>query len=256
MAKFLNHEQLNEAIFKLFEEAERGLTIVSPFVKLHPRLKQILDKRKDDSNFFIEILYGKNIEKVEKSMSQDDLDYFKGFRNVEIRYNEHLHAKYYANDFSSIITSLNLYQYSIDNNIESGVLFESGWLSREGRTDREAFEYFGKIIGESKVVFSKDIKEQKVFFGLFTRDDGSEVVADNTEEFYGNKGYCIRTGVEIPFNPERPFSPEAFKSWNKFKNKGFKEKYCHYSGEESNGETSFERPILKKNWSNAQKFMN
>ena len=30
------------------------------------------------------------------------------------------------------------------------------------------------------------------------------------------------------------------------------EKYCHFSGEPSNGETSFNKPILKKNWKKAK----
>lgn len=32
----------------------------------------------------------------------------------------------------------------------------------------------------------------------------------------------------------------------------YKEKYCHFSGEPSNGETSVNKPILKKNWKKAQ----
>ena len=45
-----------------------------------------------------------------------------------------------------------------------------------------------------------------------------------------------------------PFSQKAYKSWQKFKNEEYPEKYCHYSGEPSYGETSFSKPILKKNW--------
>jgi hypothetical protein len=97
-----------------------------------------------------------------KSWSIDDLDYFKGFRNVEIRYNENLHAKYYANESSSIITSLNLYEYSMKNNIGSGVLFERGLLSEDRRNDITAFDYFTDIITESKVICSKDIKEKRI----------------------------------------------------------------------------------------------
>lgn len=37
-----------------------------------------------------------------------------------------------------------------------------------------------------------------------------------------------------------------------FKNPDFPEKYCHFSGEESNGETSVNRPILNKNWKKAK----
>ena len=263
MAKFLNHTELNEAVFDLFENAEEQLTIVSPFIKLHPKLKQILDKKKDDPDFFIELLYGKNVEKVEKSMSENDLDYFKSFRNVEIRYNEHLHAKYYANENSSIVTSLNLYEYSINNNIESGVLFQSGLLSLDRKNDIEAFNYFGEIIDESEVVYSKGVKKEKVFFGLFTKDGGSEVLEDNTKEFYGKsktqsksapkikKGYCIRTGDQIPFNTKKPYSDKSFTSWNRYKDENYKEKYCHYSGEKSDGKTSMKRPILSKNWKKA-----
>ncbi|WP_114778722.1 phospholipase D family protein [Botryobacter ruber] len=64
-------------------------------------------------------------------------------------------------------------------------------------------------------------------------------------------GYCIRTGVKIPFNPKAPLCHDAYKSWAQFKNEDFKEKYCHYSGEASNGETSVRRPILRKNWNKA-----
>lgn len=64
-------------------------------------------------------------------------------------------------------------------------------------------------------------------------------------------GYCIRTGVEIPFNIEKPLSAEAYCSWSKFSNPDYPEKYCHYSGELSNGETSVNKPILKKYWKKA-----
>lgn len=66
------------------------------------------------------------------------------------------------------------------------------------------------------------------------------------------KGYCIRKGVEIPFDIERPFSPEAFKSYIQHNNPDYAEKYCHFSGELSNGETSFRYPIMKKNWKKAE----
>ena len=66
------------------------------------------------------------------------------------------------------------------------------------------------------------------------------------------KGFCIRTGIEIPFNLEKPMSYEAFKSWSKYSDPDYSEKFCHFSGEQSNGETSVSRPILKKNWKKAK----
>ena len=61
-------------------------------------------------------------------------------------------------------------------------------------------------------------------------------------------GYCIRTGKQIQFNEKQPMSEDAYQSWAKFSNKDYPEKYCHFSGETSNGETTFSRPILRKNW--------
>jgi hypothetical protein len=65
-------------------------------------------------------------------------------------------------------------------------------------------------------------------------------------------GYCIRTGVEIPFDVEKPFSYEAYKKWNESGDIDHPEKYCHFSGEPSNGETNAGKPILKKNWKKAK----
>ena len=65
-------------------------------------------------------------------------------------------------------------------------------------------------------------------------------------------GFCIRTGVEIPFNVEKPMNYDAFKSWSKYGDTEYAEKFCHFSGEPSNGETSVSRPILKKNWKKAK----
>jgi hypothetical protein len=63
----------------------------------------------------------------------------------------------------------------------------------------------------------------------------------------------IRTGIEIPFNIEKPLSYDAYKKWSEFGDPDYPEKFCHFSGEKSNGETSVSRPILKKNWNKANK---
>lgn len=246
----------------MFEEAEEGITIVSPYIKLHTDIKKVLRKKMDDPDFMIEVMYGKNERDIAKSLSVDDLEFFKGFQNVYIHYQENLHAKYYANEKKSIITSINLHEYSIDNNIEVGILLESKFLGIGGDNsmDKEAFEYFGGIFERSKPVYFKEVKKKKRFFGLFETNDGHDI-EDHSKKMYQTSsqpfkapqkmGYCIRTGVKVPFNPKQPFSADAFKSWNQYQNKDFREKYCHFSGEPSNGETSFAKPILSKNWKKA-----
>ncbi len=265
MSRFIKHTELAKEIKKIFEEAEEEITIVSPYIKLHPDIKKILHSKKNDDNFTIEIMYGKNEGDISKSLSKEDLEFFKEFKNVYIHYQENLHAKYYANEKKSIITSINLHEYSFNHNIEVGILLERKFfgIGGDNSMDTEAFEYFGDIFKKSKAVFVKEVKEKKVFFGLFTKNDGTEILEDNSKNMYASTvarkpaktslkmGFCIRTGSEIPFDSKHPFSESAFKSWNQFKNKDFKEKYCHFSGESSNGETTFARPILAKNWKKA-----
>ena len=57
-------------------------------------------------------------------------------------------------------------------------------------------------------------------------------------------GYCIRTGETIPFNPERPYSYQAYKTWAQFGNEDYPERYCHRTGRPSQGNTSMRHPIL------------
>lgn len=47
-------------------------------------------------------------------------------------------------------------------------------------------------------------------------------------------------------------SYDAYKSWNKYNDPEYAEKFCHFSGEPSKGETSVSGPILKKNWQKAK----
>ncbi len=65
-------------------------------------------------------------------------------------------------------------------------------------------------------------------------------------------GFCIRTGTAIPFNQKHPMCDTAYQSWKKFRNPDYPEKFCHFSKELSNGETTFLKPVLKKNWNKAK----
>lgn len=67
---------------------------------------------------------------------------------------------------------------------------------------------------------------------------------NNNRNQHTESGYCIRTGVKIPFDPRRPFSLEAYHSWVSYSNWNFQENYCHRTGRESNGKTSMANPIL------------
>ena len=286
MAKFLTGNELNSELEKIFEDAQEQIILISPYIKLHDRFISTLKSKKDNPNLEITIVFGKNEDDLSKSMKYEDFEFFKEFPNIQIRHERRLHAKYYANETAAILSSMNLYSYSQDNNIEAGILTKVTLIGNIGNSirskvtgtdslDDQAWGCFLRVIEQSDLLF-----EKKPQFDKGTLNSGfnkkyleSSIEVDKLSEFFSNKksssaqkrkgsfekkpvdsksqGYCIRTGVSIPFNTKRPFSDSAFTSWNKFKDPDYKEKFCHYSGEASNGETSFTRPILKKNWKKA-----
>lgn len=301
MAKFLTGNELNAALEKLFEQAEEQIILISPYIKLHDRFASTLRTKKDNSKLEIIIVFGKNEEDLSRSMKEDDFNFFKDFPNIQIRYEKRLHAKYYANEYSAILTSMNLYNFSQDNNIEAGVLTTSSLLgilannlitnvSGQDTLDNAASDYFKRVIDQSELLFKRVPEYESAIFGITKKYKSSRIEVDKLTQFFenksrndlssrkdfnekkiyerpvttplekpkqtGNLGYCIRTGKQIPFNANRPYSDEAFQSWSKFGNEDYPEKFCHFSGESSNGETTKAKPILRKNWKKAKETHN
>jgi len=289
MAKFLTGNRLNTEIEDILEKAYLQLILISPYIKLHERYISVLKSKINLPELELTVVFGKNEDDLSKSLKAEDLKFFTEFPNIEIRYEKRLHAKYYANENAALITSMNLYSFSQDNNIEAGILTKSSLLGNltgglltpftgGDSFEAEAFEYFGRVVQQADLLYKKIPVFESSLMGLKKRYKGSTVVTDKINEFFNknnktpdkkeynrpnsitnsNKpvqttnGYCIRTGREIPFNTKKPFSDEAYNSWLKFKNEEYPEKYCHFSGEPSNGETSFAKPILKKNWQKAR----
>ena len=242
MGKFLNPTDLKANLYRIFKEAEEEIIIISPFIQLSDELKTLLKPKQKMQDFRITILYGKNEKDPTKSLNPSDYAFFNQFPNHEIFYNANLHAKYYANESESIITSLNLHQFSLKNNIEVGTLLKKPLISLggllTGTEDADAFNYFDLVLSRSVPVPKARFKPSKV-------------VVDNASCFLNDRktsGYCIRSGEKIPFNIKKPFSTRAYLEWAKYKNESYKENYCHFSGEKSNGQTSFAKPILAKYW--------
>jgi hypothetical protein len=217
-------------------------------------------------------------------MKVEDFNFLKTLPNIEIRYEARLHAKYYSNESAAILTSMNLYNFSQDNNIEFGVMVKESFLGNlanvinEDSFDAQAAEYFKMMISQSEILFSSIPDFERTNFGITKKYKSSRITVDKLSNFFANKssgspakttqdknstllcetnvrsktGFCIRTGKPIPFDLSKPMTQSAFESWSKFMDYSYKEKYCHFSGEVSNGHTSFKKPILAENYKKAK----
>jgi hypothetical protein len=223
MPKFLNRFQLTEELEKIISEAKESLILISPYFKLNDLIIKALEKHKLKNKFSLIIVYGKNEENKQKSLSDSDLDFFKSFNNVEIRYHKRLHAKIYVNEYNCLLTSMNLHDFSMKENIEFGILTKSSFLP--GSLDSEAYQFCEYIVEKSQIEFKKEVQKKKSFFGLFTKYGNAVVEVEEKRN-----GYCLRYGTRIQYNPAHPYSIEAYHSWNQYKNFDYIEKYCHSCG--------------------------
>jgi phosphatidylserine/phosphatidylglycerophosphate/cardiolipin synthase-like enzyme len=232
MAKFLNTSGVTFYLEELIKRTKDKLILVSPYLQFNDRIKehiQNLNIQKKD----IRIVYREN------KLHPDENNWLANQIGVRTSICKTLHAKCYINDNEAIITSMNLYEFSQLNNNEMGI-----HITKEGDPElyKDTFEEVQRLLTISE--------EIRVTVQKIDAKNGSKKTTK--EESNEGKGYCIRTGVAIPFDIEKPLSKEAYKKWNEYGDENYPEKFCHFSGEASNGETSVKQPILKKNWKKAK----
>lgn len=180
MATFLTGDKLNAIIGRIMDRAEKYLILVSPFIRLHPHYKEILKVKRIDPDLQIIIVFGKSGADYTKSIYAKDLFFLKEFPNIEIRYEENLHAKYYANESSSVLTTMNLYDYSQENNIEAGVYARSNIFNNifGDSLDNQAYSHFRLVIQNSELLFKKTPIFDRGMFHHKKKYKGSQVEID------------------------------------------------------------------------------
>jgi len=244
MAKFINTRKAVSEIEELIKNAGERLILISPYLKLSKDFKELLTYR-NGKDKITTVIFGK------QELNPDEMKFLQGLRFVILKYNEDLHAKCYVNDNKMVITSLNLYEFSMANNKEMGVL-----IDKNDPADTPLFEdAFNEVEYITATSQNFELNSTKP---TYVKQENIKITKNksNSVENKKHNGFCIRTGVEIPFNIEKPLSYDAYKRWNEYGDPDYPEKFCHFSGEPSNGDTSVNRPILNKNWKRAKEIFN
>ncbi|MFO7672507.1 MAG: phospholipase D-like domain-containing protein [Lutibacter sp.] len=180
-AQFLFDNQLIAAVENLIKNSKNELLLISPFIDLDKRIQDALSEKMNKTDFKLKVLFGKNENNIYKSIKKDSLDFLKKFPDIEIRYNESLHAKFFLNDNHFILTSLNLYDFSLQKNIESGILVQ-----------HTARGLFGKAMDGANNLISEGVSSVK-----------SNVLGiENNEEDPTIKFYQIFESSELKFKAE------------------------------------------------------
>ena len=136
MAKFLNTSATNYFLEELIKDAKDRLVLVSPFLKLNDRIKELLSD-KNRLKIDVRIVYGKS------ELQPQEIDWLRGQTYIRTSFCKNLHAKCYLNEELCIITSLNLYEFSQVNNNEMGILIRR---SEDAQLYKDAYEEAQRII--------------------------------------------------------------------------------------------------------------
>jgi len=125
MAKFLTTIGTTNALEEIITTAQKTIVLVSPYWQLSDILGDRIGdavKRGVKVAMFMKVdkLNKNEIKEIRKELPKLE----KKYKGIELVPVENLHAKCYHNEKMMLITSLNLYQYSMQNNREMVILID------------------------------------------------------------------------------------------------------------------------------------
>ena len=162
MAKFLTTNGNSYYIEQIILNAEKSLTIVSPYLKISRSLLGRL-RDADRSGIRMSFIYGKS------QMTDTDTKALKEIENLEVFYCTNLHAKCYFNETQLIVSSMNFHEFSEKNNREMGILIDKttdGSIYSEILKEVESIKHDS----EKQKTFVNEDKKQQIMTPILTEE--------------------------------------------------------------------------------------
>jgi phosphatidylserine/phosphatidylglycerophosphate/cardiolipin synthase-like enzyme len=234
MVEFLDTNAISSELSKMILDSKERLYLVSPYLQMSDKIKILIQQtEKLSPKIDIKLLYR---SEKDSELNDNDMDFLlKKLDNANIYYLDNLHAKCYLNENTAIITSMNLYRHSQENNWEMGIKIEKS-------TDPVIYEEISRHVSllfnagkryEKKLINFSNIISQASIVGTKIKKVGKKVISDSC--------YCIRCSKSIDYDKDKPLCSGCFKSWSRYMDKSYHEKYCHYCGKVN--KTSFSKPF-------------
>jgi len=213
MAKFLTTSGITFHLEGLIKAAREKLILISPFLKVNERLRQLLED-KDRDKIDIRVVYGKN------ELQPEENNWLKSKASVRSSFCKNLHAKCFLNESEALITSMNLYEFSQVNNEEMGVLVSKADDPALYASVYEEVMRLIRISEEIRVTVEKVVHVEAEPVQRSRRGSPGKVSVPE-------KGACIRCKAEIKADPTHPYCRDCYVKWKHFDNPDYEEKVCH-----------------------------
>lgn len=170
MAKFLNTSATNYFLEELIKTAKDRLVLISPFLKLNDRIRELLED-KNRLKIDVRIVYGKS------ELQPQEIEWLKAQSYIRTSFSKNLHAKCYLNEENAIVTSLNLYEFSQINNNEMGILI---------RRDDDAELYKDTYEEAQRIIRISD--EVRISMERVSTPDSEAAPSDSTDSYDAEAG--------------------------------------------------------------------
>ena len=218
MAEFLDTEGVSHRLVQIIKNANERLVIISPFLKINKRIKELLADR-DRLKIDVRVVYGKN------ELQPEENNWLESMASIRTSFLQDLHAKCYLNENEALLTSMNLYEFSQVNNYEMGII-----VSHEEEPD-----LYNSIREESKRIIRASEEIRVTVAKVEAADDDIELSPETEapSRQVPASGFCIRCNGDLPVNPAQPYCRSCYGSWRRNeKDKTYKEEHCHTCGSE------------------------
>lgn len=247
MAEFHTTTGTAHHLEQIVTRARERLLLVSPYLQISTILLERLQEA-ERRGVEISIVYGKN------ELHDDQRQQLLRLRNLHLYYLENLHAKCYMNESAAIVTSMNMYDFSIKKNREMGILLAS---TEEAYVDarREVESIIAAARSERAPEAAPSLRSS--VWALAASAAAALVPGGSAPQHPApaarashRGGVCIRCLTSISRNAARPLCRSCYEVWASFGNPDYPEKGCHHCGK--TGDVSLARPLCRACYRAAQ----
>ncbi len=225
--------EMRVRIQRIIREAKECLYIISPYVKIDNEMKMLLESKRSSNVIDIRLVYGKK-----KSLEPETKAFLDAMSHISKHFLNDLHAKCYLNEEMALVTSMNLYDYSMIDNVEMGVFLHNkkGFFDSNPTIDslyrgiRSQAESIVKLSEASPDLVESKRARQPSKPASSAKKEASRVVSRAAPTIEND--FCIRCGTGIVPDPAKPYCVSHFRSWSRYKNEEYEEEHCHLCGKE------------------------
>ena len=212
MATFLTTKGVVHHLDKIIDEADRELVLISPYIKADATTKDLLKNKTRATT--IHVIYGK------KELQREEKDFLDEL-GIATSFLKNLHAKCFLNEKEALLTSMNLYQFSQENNEEMGILVS--------RQDDEGL--YKAIYQQAMRWKSAGSQVEPVAKGeVKSAAKKVRTRASRPQTRKPKNGYCIRCRRVVAAKPEQPYCRRCYAIWKQYENTSYQEEHCHTCG--------------------------